>query len=194
MTTYELIRSLGLVAYLAFSVSVGLGIASRSGGLSPRALDRRIVRQLVHRSAAVLGLVALAAHLGLIVSDSYITTTIGAVLIPFTSAYRTTALGLGSVAMYGFVVAAVSGWARLRIGRIISERGWRWVHRVAYGAWVLSLLHGVTAGPDLHQPWALSVYGIGMLVVAAGFGAHRRGRRHVLRRDPSGAFSLPEAR
>lgn len=194
MTTYELIRSLGLVAYLAFSLSVALGVASLSGGLDPRALDRRVVRQLLHRSAAVVALIALAAHLGLTVLDSYVTTSISAVLIPFTAGYEVLALGLGSLAMYAFVIAALSGWLRLTTASLTSERGWRWLHRGAYAGWALCLLHGVLAGPDLRQPWALSVYALGIVAVAIGYGGHRHGARHVLRRHPNGAFRLPEAR
>jgi len=194
MTMYELIRSLGLVAYLAFSVSLGLGIASLSGGLSPRSLDRRVVRQLLHRSAAVVGLLALAAHLGLTVIDTYVSTSVGAVLVPFTAGYKTLALGLGSLALYAFVLAALSGWLRLATARLLSERGWRWLHRAAYAGWGLCLLHGVLAGPDLGQPWALAVYALGIAAVVTGYVVHRVGLRHVLRRDLDGAFHLRGAR
>lgn len=194
MMMYELIRSLGLVAYLAFSASVALGIASVSGGLSPQALDRRVIRQLLHRSAAVVGLIALAAHLGLTVVDTYVSTSIRAVLVPFTAGYQATALGLGSLAMYAFLLAALSGWLRLSTASLMSERGWRWLHRGAYAGWALCLLHGILAGPDLRQPWALGVYALGVLAIAAGYVVRRRGARPVLRRQPNGAFHLPEPR
>lgn len=194
MTTYDLIRSFGLVAYLAFSLSLALGVASLSGGSDARALDRRVVRQLLHRSAAVVGLLALAAHLTLTVLDTYVATSVTAVLVPFTAGYQVVALGLGSVALYCFVVAAGSGWLRLATARLLSERGWRWLHRAAYVGWGVCLLHGILAGPDAGRVWALATYGLGVAVVGGGLIAHLAARRHLLRRDLDGAFHLREAR
>jgi len=194
MTMYDLIRSFGLVAYLAFSLSLALGIASLSGGAGPQALDRRVIRQLLHRSTAVVGLVALATHLTLTVLDSYISTSLTAVLVPFTAGYQVIALGIGTLALYCFLVAAVSGWLRLTTARVLSERGWRWLHRVAYAGWGLCLLHGVLAGPDTGSPWALASYALGVAAVVVGLGVHRLGSRHALRRDLQGAFHIREAR
>lgn len=188
MTMYELIRSCGLVAYLLFSLSLALGLASTAGGRTPQALDRRLVRQLLHRSTAVVGLVALGAHLTLTVVDTYVSTSIGAVLVPFTASYRTFALGLGSLALYAFVLAALSGWLRLTTARVISERGWRWLHAVAYLGWVLCLSHGLLAGPDTGQRWALVAYVAGVLAVLVGLAVRLRGARHLLRRQVDGTF------
>ena len=194
MTMYALIRALGLVAYLAFSLSLALGLASRSGGLSPQALDRRVIRQLLHRSAAVVGLVVLATHIALTVVDTYVSTSITAVLVPFTAGYKAVALGIGTLALYAFVLSALSGWLRLATARVSSERGWRWLHRIAYLGWGLCLLHGVLAGPDLGRPWALGTYAVGVAAVVVGYLVHRSGSRHVLRRGVDGSFRFREAR
>lgn len=194
MTIYHLIRSLGLVAYLAFSLSLALGVASLTGGVTDTAIDRRLVRQLVHRSAAVVGLVALALHIVLVVVDSYVSTPITAVLVPFTSGYKPFALGLGTLALYLLCLAAVSGWARLLLARLTSERGWRWLHRSAYAGWALCLLHGLLAGPDTRQGWALLAYAAGVLAVGAGAAVAAAGARHVLRRDVHGSFRFREVR
>jgi sulfoxide reductase heme-binding subunit YedZ len=192
--TYDLIRACGLVAYLVLSVSVALGIASVAGDVTDRAIDRRLVVQLVHRSAAVVGLVALAAHLTLVVLDTYVATPLSAVLVPFTSGYQPFALGLGSLAMYGLVLAAASGWLRVALARHISERGWRRLHRSAYVAWALCLTHGILAGPDRAQPWAIAAYAGGVLALLAGLAVRAAGARHVLRRDVDGAFHFRAAR
>ena len=192
MMMYELIRSFGLVAYLGFSLSLALGVASVTGGATDRAIDRRVVRQLVHRSAAVVGLLTLVTHIALTVLDSYIATPLHAVVVPFTSGYQTFALGLGSIALYCFVAAAVSGWLRLSIAGMLSERAWRWVHRSAYAGWALCLGHGLLAGPDTHQVWALGTYAAGVVAVLVGLGVKLAGDRHVLRRDVDGAFRFQE--
>lgn len=192
MMMYDLIRSFGLVAYLGFSLSLALGVASVTGGVTDQAIDRRVVRQLLHRSAAVVGLLTLVTHIGLTVLDSYIATPLHAVVVPFTSSYQTFALGLGSIALYCFVAAAVSGWLRLSIAGMLSEQAWRWIHRSAYAGWALCLGHGLLAGPDTHQVWALGSYAAGVLAVAIGIGVRVAGERHVLRRDVDGAFHFRE--
>lgn len=194
MLTYDLIRAFGLVAYLVLSTSVALGIASVAGDVTDRAIDRRLVVQLVHRSAAVVGLLALVVHVTLVVLDTFVATPLSAVLVPFTSGYQALALGLGSLAMYGLVLAAASGWLRVALARRTSERGWRWLHRSAYVSWALCLLHGVLAGPDRGQPWALAAFAGGVLAVLAGSAVRAIGARHVLRRDVDGAFRFREAR
>ena len=194
MLTYDLIRAFGLVAYLILSVSLALGVASVTGDVTDRAIDRRLVLQLVHRSAAVLGLVALVVHLALVVLDTYVATPLVAVLVPFTSAYQPFALGIGTVALYGLVLAAASGWLRVAMARHLTEPAWRWLHRSAYAGWALCLLHGVLAGPDTGRPWALAAYAGGGLAVLAGASVRASGARHVLRRDVDGAFRFREAR
>lgn len=192
MMMYELIRAFGLVAFLGFSLSLALGVASVTGGVTPRAIDRRLVRQLLHRSAAVVGLLTLVTHIALTVVDSYVSTPLHAVVVPFTSGYQPFALGLGSIALYCFVAAALSGWLRLSIAGLLSERSWRWIHRSAYAGWALCLGHGILAGPDLHQVWALGAYALGVIAVAVGIGVRLAGERHVLRRDVDGAFRFRE--
>lgn len=192
MMMYELIRSFGLVAYLGFSLSLALGVASVTGGVTHAAIDRRVVRQLLHRSAAVVGLLTLVTHIALTVVDSYIATPLHAVVIPFTSGYQPFALGLGSLALYSFVAAALSGWLRLSIAGLLSERAWRWVHRSAYAGWALCLGHGILAGPDTHHLWALGTYAAGIAAVLIGIGVRIAGSRHVLRRDVDGAFQFQE--
>jgi sulfoxide reductase heme-binding subunit YedZ len=189
MTMWYLIRSLGLVSYLAFSVSLALGSASAVGAVSPRGIDRRLVRQLVHRSAAVLGLITLLGHIGLAVLDTYVHTPLTAVLVPLTSPYQPLALGFGSLAMYAFVLAAVTGWARRATASLLPERSWRWLHASAYVGWALCLTHGLTAGPDAGHRWAQLTYFLGVLVVALGLGVRLLAvPRRPLQRMPDGTF------
>jgi len=184
MLMYQLIRALGLIAYLSFSLTVGLGIASAGGGRTIRALDRRLVRQLLHRSTAVIGLATLALHVGLTVADTYVDTSLAAVLVPFTAGYDTFALGLGSLAIYALVLAGISGWLRTTLARRVSERTWRWLHWGSYAGWALALLHGLIAGPDTAAVWALVTYAAGIALVLAGaIGRLVTARHQVRRRD-----------
>lgn len=161
MTLWYLARALGLVALVALTASVALGaLATVDTGPDQHSRSARLVRQLVHRSVAVTGLVALVLHVAAIVADEYVDVSIPAALVPFTSGYEPFAVGLGVLALWAFVAAAVSGAAR---GRLAVSRGavrrWRAVHAAAYGGWLLCMLHGVLAGTDSSTWWALLTYG-----------------------------------
>ncbi|TIC88315.1 ferric reductase [Nocardioides sp. GY 10113] len=168
MTLWFLARSAGFVAVLAATLTVALGAA----GTASRG-DARVLAQLVHRSAAVLTLAMLALHAGLLVADHYVDVTPGGALLPFTAGYRGPALGLGTLAGYGFVVLALTGALRGRMAASeAAARTWRGVHLTAYGAWVLAMAHGVLAGTDSGTPWAVLLYG-GCATVVVGTVAAR---------------------
>lgn len=190
MTTWYLIRSLGLVAYLAFSLSLALGASSTTSGTSGPAIDRRVVRQLLHRSVAVLGLLTLFLHLLLVVRDTFVPTSLSAVLVPMTASYRPFALALGTLALYAFVLAAAVGWSRTLIAAALSERAWRRLHGAAYVGWGLCLGHGILAGADSGQRWAWGVYAAGVGLVATALVWRRTAAaRRPFRREVDGRFT-----
>ncbi|MEO6512367.1 MAG: hypothetical protein ABIO16_15320 [Nocardioides sp.] len=165
MTLWYLARAAGFVALLSATVTVALGAIGSSArptgrSVDTRHLDRRVIAQLVHRSAAVLTLAMLGLHTVLLVTDSYVDVSISGALVPFTAGYRALAVGLGTLSLYGFAVVSLTGAAR---GRLAASprlsRAWRAVHLSAYGAWVLAMGHGVLAGTDTAQTWALALYG-----------------------------------
>lgn len=162
MTLWFLARAAGFVALIAASTSVALGaVGTASRG------DRRIVAQLVHRSAAILTLAMLALHVMLLVVDSYVAVSIPGVLVPFTAGYRGFALGLGTLATYGFLVVAATGALRGRLAASArAAAAWRGIHLASYGAWVLAMGHGVLAGTDTLSTWGLALYGACAALVA----------------------------
>ena len=174
MTIWFLARATGLVALMAFSAATALGaLSSRrvvgTGSAPPdaRRLDRRLLMQLAHRSAAVLALAMLLAHASLIIADAYVDVSISATLLPFTAGYRPLALGLGTLAAYAFVVVAVSGAMRGRLANSArAVRRWRRVHLLAYVGWGLSMGHGVFAGTDTGSWWSTAIYATCGLAVA----------------------------
>lgn len=159
-TTFDwyMIRALGLVATGAFTVSAVLGATSVRGGRAPAAMDRRLVRQLVHRSTAVIGLGALLGHLAFVLVDTYVPTSLTGMLIPFTAGYRPFALGLGSLALYALLLTAVSGWLRGGFAGRIGDDVWRRIHIASYLGWALAVGHGFLAGTDSDQRWAQAGY------------------------------------
>lgn len=184
MTLWYLARALGFVALLAFTASTALGALATTAPRTAAGRRDRLVRQLVHRSVAVLGLVALTLHAGAIVADSFVDVSIPASLVPFTAGYRPFAVGLGTLGLWAIVAAAVSGASRGRLaGSATAARGWRVVHRLAYVGWALSMGHGVLAGTDTRQPWAVVTYAACAVAVGAAWTWSRV--RHQPRRTSS---------
>ncbi len=191
MTLWFLARAAGFVALLAASVTVALGATGSSSQL-----DRRILAQLVHRSAAVVTLAMLALHATLLVLDSYVRVSLFGALVPFTAAYRGVALGLGTLAVYGFVAVAATGALRGRLAASArAARAWRAVHLSAYAAWGLAVAHGVLAGTDTLHSWSLAIYGTSVALVAAAVTGRSigwlRARRAPLQRARRVHVALP---
>ncbi|MXG91818.1 ferric reductase [Nocardioides flavescens] len=189
MTLWFLARAAGFTAVVAASFAVGLGAL---GSSSPVA-SRRVLTQLAHRSAAVLTLAFLALHVVLLVTDSHVDLSALGALVPFTAGWQPVALGLGTLAAYGFGVVSLTGALRGRLAASAgAARAWRGVHLSAYVAWVLAMGHGILAGTDTGAGWALALYavcaaGVGA-AVAVRLGALARARRAPLHRTRTRAL------
>ena len=82
--------------------------------------------------------------------------------VPFLSSYRPIQVGFGSLAFWLMVVVLAS----TALSGYIPYRAWRKLHYLAFPAWLLVLLHGVTNGTDTNSAPALSLYTVtAMLVV-----------------------------
>lgn len=180
MTLWFLARAAGFVAVIAATITVALGAAgTASFG------DRRIVAQLVHRSAAVLTLALLGLHVVLLVADQYVDVSVAGALVPFTAGYRGTALGLGTLAGYALLIVSATGALRGRLAAsATAARAWRAVHLSAYAAWALAMVHGVLAGSDTRTTQGLLTYtacaAVVAIAAASRLTAQRRRRRTPL--------------
>jgi sulfoxide reductase heme-binding subunit YedZ len=162
MTWWFLARAAGFMALVASTAAVCLGASASASSPSTRLRRRepRLVLQFAHRSAAVVSLALLALHAVLLVLDRHVALSVPGALVPFTAGYRGVALGLGTLAMYCFIVVALTGAARGRLaGSPRAARWWRPVHALAYVAWPLAMGHGLLAGTDTMRWWAWCLYG-----------------------------------
>lgn len=172
MTLWYLARAAGFTALFAATAAVVLGtLASGSRTSDPQSRDRRVLRQLAHRSAAVVAVAMLLLHVTLLVLDSFVDVSLSGALVPFTAGYRGVALGLGTLATYALVAVVVTGAARGRMATsAVGARGWRVVHLSAYVFWVLAMAHGMLAGTDSGTWWSWILYaGCAVPVLVAGW-------------------------
>ena len=184
MTVWYIARGAGLSALVLLTLSTALGaLVSRHGPSGPnRRPGRRYLVQYLHRAFAGLGLAALVLHVVAILADSYANVGWMGALVPFASGYRTTAVALGTLAVYIFVAVSVLGLARGRLAT--SPRGariWRRLHGLAYVGWGLAILHGFTAGTDSSVGWVRHLYQLCLIAVIGSIAArllqHRPGER-----------------
>jgi sulfoxide reductase heme-binding subunit YedZ len=115
-----------------------------------------------------------------------------ALVIPGLSPYRPIPVAAGVLAaeLAGLIVLSFS------LRRRIGIRNWRRLHWATYLVFITGTVHGLTAGTDSAQPWALGLYlsAIGAVVFATAWRVlatpprlvtTRTGGSHVQDRDRS---------
>lgn len=134
-----LARALGFVAYGALWTSIlsGLAMSAKGGGL----FDMKWVLD-IHQETTLMAVIASVLHATVLVADSASGVSPLAVLVPFASERLTGPVTIGTLALLGLGVVALTSWMRARVG----VKAWRAVHAAAFGVWLLGLLHGVFAG------------------------------------------------
>lgn len=149
-------RAAGVTAFLALSLDVALGLLL-STGVADRVIPR--ARSLeAHRWLSAATLAMTAAHAVALLGDRFIRFDVLDLTIPFLSAYRPFAVGLGLVAAYVALAVHQSFAWRKRLG----VKVWRSLHYASFAAYAAALLHGLLAGTDAR---ALSVLYLASSVV-----------------------------
>ena len=169
----------GVLALVCLTAAVLWGLAATDQlVLHP---NHRLIAQAVHRAAAVAGLLFLALHVWVKVAESH--TNTASVAIPFADANQPVLIGLGTIAGYLFITAAVTGAARSSFASSRNSRRryrwWRALHVGAYPAWCAALIHGLKAGRAARD-WASAGYLIALAGVAIALWlrlASRRGQQ-----------------
>lgn len=179
-------RGGGVVSLVLLSLSVVLGILSRSG--RPLAGLPRFGVAAVHRRAALLTLVFVVVHVVSLLFDPYAQLSLLDLLVPFVGSYQPLWLGLGTLALDLLVAVTVSSLLRQRIGR----RTWRLIHLSVYGCWPIAVLHGLGTGTDAGTGWLRALVAVCVLAVltaaawrtTAGFDEQPTADAEIPRRQP----------
>jgi len=152
-------RSAGIVALLAITASVILGLLMANG--LPRRKGANRVLVSLHESTALAGLIAIAVHGITLLGDPWMHATLWKISVPFSIGYRPLWTSLGIIA--GWIAAALglSYYARKRIG----TRLWRKLHRATVVAWALGIAHTIGAGTDASEPWLQATMLTGSVVI-----------------------------
>ena len=154
-------RGTGVVAFVVLTLSIVLGIASRSG--RPMAGLGRFGLNEVHRTASLTGVGLIVVHVVSLLFDPYAQLHLVDLAVPFLGTYRPLWLGLGTVATDLLAVITVVSLLRGRVG----PRVFRAVHWLTYALWPLSLLHTLGDGTDAGTLWMDAVVVLCTAAVAA---------------------------
>jgi methionine sulfoxide reductase heme-binding subunit len=151
-------RAAGIVALLASSASVGLGLLMAGRMLRRRGLDLRSL----HEALSLAAMAAIVVHAGALVFDDYVDLSAAGVTIPLLGDYRPLWTSLGIACGWALIALGLSYYWRARIG----VARWRALHRWTALVWVLSIAHALGEGTDAGRLWFLASVGI-VIVPAA---------------------------
>lgn len=143
---WELARVAGLSAFAALSVSLLTGLSLRTGVLDWLGSNR--VLRAVHEYTTVLWMPLGGLHIVALLLDRTARVRLVDVVVPFLMPYGTLAIGLGTITFEVFLLVAVTGMLKRRMG----SRAWLWIHRLSYFAFGLVFVHGVLGGSDFGDP------------------------------------------
>jgi len=164
-------RATGMVAWTLLTASVlwGLVLSTKATAFGRR--PRPAWTLDLHRWLGGLATIFTLVHVLTILVDTYIHFDLASVLIPFASAWRPFAVGIGVVSMYLLLAVELTSLARKRM----SRRWWRRVHFASFPLFCLATLHAFTAGTDA-ATWAFVVFAAAAVVpVAALVGSRLEG-------------------
>jgi sulfoxide reductase heme-binding subunit YedZ len=153
-------RAGGLVAFALLTVSVLLGL-----GLAGRIRLRRwpqFAVQDVHRFAGILAGTFVALHGLAVLVDGAVPFGPADVLVPGLAPVHPLAVAAGVVAAELMAAVAVANALRRRI----ANGTWRRIHRLNLLVWLLALAHGIAAGSDTDQTFAIGLYALAASAVA----------------------------
>lgn len=153
-------RGTGIVTLLLLTVSVVLGIGTRSGRPAPW-LPRFAVAAL-HRNTSLLATVFLVLHVVLLLFDPYAQLDVLDTVFPFLAGYAPFWVGLGTLTLDLMAALVITSLLRHRIG----HRTWRAIHWTAYASWPIALTHALGSGTDAGTLWFLVLAGACSVAVA----------------------------
>jgi methionine sulfoxide reductase heme-binding subunit len=153
MIIWNLIRAAGIGAFVMLWASVTWGLISTTSVFGKRVSKATSVA--LHQVFGTLGVLLLAAHLILLVTDSFMPFAPLDLVIPMRASYRPVGVTLGIASMFLMVFGVLAtSWGR----KVIGTKWWRRTHSLAVPAYVLAMGHGLMTGTDTQRPVMFWVY------------------------------------
>jgi predicted ferric reductase len=135
-------RAGGIIGYGLLWLSVVWGLA-----LSTKIMDGSVPAPIafgLHEFLSLGTILFVAGHVLVLLGDRYIGFNIFHLTLPFAAPYKPLWTGLGTIGLYLSAILTGSFYLRKQIG----QKLWRTLHYLAFGTYLLVLVHGVMAGSD----------------------------------------------
>jgi len=158
-------RATGLVALLFMAAQIVFGLVlSHPHNKTTWKLSKRIFPW--HDHIWVFVTAFLIAHIASLVVDPKAGVDLAGAFVPGLSQYRSAPVALGTLALYAFLITAITArWTKL-----LPTGLWLKLHRLSLFVFIVSWLHGILAGTD--SPVLEGAY-IAMAVAVTAAGAYR---------------------
>ncbi len=167
---WQIGRASGILAFILLTLVVVNGLL-----MSTRALFRIIPPAFnyeTHRFLSWMAILAIIGHFVSFIFDDFLKITLGESLLPFLLVRDfssqlgfslTWTIALGIIAFYGILALVITSELR-RFGFPVKK--WRVLHYTSFLAYLLFLVHGITAGTDSREWWMIWMYSLsGILVI-----------------------------
>jgi predicted ferric reductase len=140
-------RSSGIFAWLLVTAAVCWGLMMSTRAAAKASQPAGLMD--LHRWFGALSVIFTGIHVLALVADNYLYFGWSEVLVPMASAWEPGAVAWGVVAMYMLVAIELTSLFMKRLPR----RLWRSIHRLGLPLYLLSTVHGITAGTDVTNDW-----------------------------------------
>lgn len=143
----------GLIATALLTVNLLLGVLlstkyqrTLTWQKLPRFI-RAISLYQIHNYTAYIALLTAFIHPVLLLFDKKAGFSLLNIAVPLTASHQNYIYSLGALAFYGLLTAVITSTVFVR--KLFSNRTWKLIHFVSYGAAMLFLIHGIWADPLL---------------------------------------------
>ena len=167
---WQIGRASGILAFILLTIVVVNGLL-----MTTRILFRIVPPAFnyeTHRFLSWMAVLAVVGHFASFTLDEFLKLTLGESLIPFflvrdfpsrLGFSLTWTVGIGVIAFYGILALVITSELR-RFGFPVKK--WRALHYTSFLAYILFLVHGITAGTDSREWWMIWMYSLsGVLVI-----------------------------
>lgn len=158
LSNWTLIRTSGFLGFYFMTLSLSLGM------LGSFSIMKRKKAKLVslHQTSGWYGLLTIFFHILLVWQDDYVPYSLSQLLIPFYAKNEPINSGIGTLSFYLFLLVILSSDFFIKK---LGIKKWKKLHLAVIPAWIFMILHGILLGSDSSQPWAISIYAVGLALV-----------------------------
>lgn len=151
LSTWNVIKSAGFTSYIFLFIAVALGAFSYGKQLP---IKLRQYMLPAHQTAGRLGLLFGMLHGAVLLIDQYKPFAWYEIVVPFMAREHAVVNGMGTITLYALLLNLITSDGLKWFGKKL----WRFIHVLAFPAFILALAHGLMIGSNTVDAWAQNIY------------------------------------